>query len=104
MTIEKKKKYMKEHKITYQNLSDMSNIPVTTLKDIFRGAIKNPRIDTYNAIEEALGLKEKTTDKVAKIIRDLQDAGLTEERYNEMTEEQRQDFLQLVKIMTKKKK
>ncbi|MCI9032114.1 MAG: helix-turn-helix domain-containing protein [Clostridia bacterium] len=104
MTIEEIKKYMKEHKITYQNLSDMSNIPVTTLKDIFRGAIKNPRIDTYNAIEEALGLKEKTTDKVAKIIRDLQDAGLTEERYNEMTEEQRQDFLQLVKIMTKKKK
>ena len=43
MTIDEIKKYMKENKITYQNLSDMSNIPVATLKDIFRGAIKNPR-------------------------------------------------------------
>lgn len=104
MTIEEIKIYMKKNKITYQELSDMSNIPITTLKDIFRGAIKNPRIDTFNAIETALGLNQKNAETTAlnKIIQDLKNAGLTEERYNAMTEEQRQDFLQLVKIMTKK--
>lgn len=104
MTIEEIKIYMKKNKITYQELSDMSNIPITTLKDIFRGAIKNPRIDTFNAIETALGLNKKNAETMAlnRIIQDLQNAGLTEERYNAMTEEQRQDFLQLVKIMTKK--
>ncbi len=63
MTIDEIKKYMKENKITYQNLSDMSNIPVATLKDIFRGAIKNPRIDTYNAIENALGLNKNAVEE-----------------------------------------
>lgn len=50
------KKYMKVNKITYQELSDISKIPITTLKDIFRGKTKNPRIDTMNAIEKALNI------------------------------------------------
>ena len=59
-TIEEIKAYMKEKNITYQDLSDMSNIPLNTLKNIFRGKTKNPRIDTLQAIERALGMKEKT--------------------------------------------
>ena len=59
-TIEEIKAYMKEKNITYQDLSDMSNIPLNTLKNIFRGKTKNPRIDTLQAIVQALGIKEKT--------------------------------------------
>lgn len=56
MEIDEIKIYLKEHNITYAELSNKSGISVSTLKDIFRGASKNPRLDTINAICNALGL------------------------------------------------
>lgn len=56
MTIIEIKNYMKKNKITYEMLSEKSNIPITTLKQIFCGKTKSPRIDTLNAITTALGL------------------------------------------------
>lgn len=56
MSISEIKSYLKDHKITYQELSDSSGIPLNTLKSIFRGRTPNPRIDTVRAIEKALGL------------------------------------------------
>lgn len=56
MTIEEIKKYMKENKITYTELSIKSKIPLNTLKNIFCGRTSSPRIDTMNAIEKALGI------------------------------------------------
>lgn len=56
MTIQEIKDYMKVNSITYQDLSNMSNIPLNTLKNVFRGKTKNPRIDTMQAIERALGI------------------------------------------------
>lgn len=58
MTIIEIKSYMKENKITYKMLSEKSGIPLGTLKEIFRGRIKNPRIDTMKAIENALKIPE----------------------------------------------
>lgn len=57
MEIDEIKIYLKEHNITYAELSNKSGISVSTLKDIFRGASKNPRLDTINAICNALGLQ-----------------------------------------------
>ena len=70
------KKYMKDNKITYEMLSVKSEIPLNTLKNIFRGKTLNPRIDTMQAIEKALGLeKEKAptdlTDGELKLILSL---------------------------------
>ena len=56
MSIEEIKNYMRRQNITYQELSNKSNVPLNTLKNIFRGKTVNPRIDTMNAIESALGL------------------------------------------------
>lgn len=60
MTIEEIKKTMKARKITYEKLSQTSHIPLNTLKNIFRGKTQNPRIDTMQAIERALGLNNET--------------------------------------------
>lgn len=46
----------KELKMTLDDISAKSGIPKRTLEDIFRGATKNPRIDTMQAIEAALEL------------------------------------------------
>lgn len=50
------KKELKKRKITYIQLSNMSSIPLQTIQKIFSGHTTNPRIDTMQAIEKALGL------------------------------------------------
>lgn len=59
MDIDKIKKYMKSNNVTYADLSLKSGIAVDTLKQIFCGKTKNPRIDTMDAIMNALNLQEK---------------------------------------------
>lgn len=56
MDISVMKTRKKELKMTLDELSEKSGIPKRTIEDIFRGATKNPRIDTMRAIEQALGL------------------------------------------------
>lgn len=55
------KKYLREHKITYKMLAEMSGVPESTLKNIFGGFTPNPRMDTIEAIERALGINEKNS-------------------------------------------
>ena len=54
--IEELKSKRKELKITFDELSSKSGIPLRTLENIFHGITKNPRIDTMQAIERALGI------------------------------------------------
>lgn len=61
MDIKEIKDHMKANKITYESLSNESGIPLNTLKNIFCGRTPSPRIDTWNAILEALGLKTEET-------------------------------------------
>lgn len=56
MQIDEIKKYMKERKITQVELAQKSGISLRTINEIFRGRIKNPRLDTLNSICETLGL------------------------------------------------
>ena len=56
MEIQATKAYLKANKITYEQLSERSGIPLNTLKNIFSGRTLNPRIDTIQAIEAALEL------------------------------------------------
>ncbi len=62
-TINEIKNYMKSHGITQIQLSEMSNIPLGSLRNIFSGRVPNPRIDTMKAIEDALGLNEKAVEE-----------------------------------------
>lgn len=49
--------------MTYKELSELSGVPIDTLNNFFRGKTKNPRIDTIQAIERALGLSSTFTDE-----------------------------------------
>lgn len=57
--IETLKTIKKKKKLTLQEIADRSGIPKRTLEDIFRGYTKNPRLDTLQAIERALGLTQE---------------------------------------------
>ncbi len=59
MEISEIKVVLKERRITYAKLAEMSGVPIQTLQKIFSGLTQNPRIDTMQAIERALGLNEK---------------------------------------------
>ena len=58
MQVAEIKSYLKKNKITYDTLSESSGIPIGTIKSIFSGRTPNPRLDTMQAIEEALGLNK----------------------------------------------
>lgn len=61
MTIQEIKQFLKNNKITYESLSEMSGVSIGTLKSIFSGRTPTPRIDTLEAIEKALGLHNEPT-------------------------------------------
>lgn len=74
MNIQEIKSYMKKNKITYENLSKMTGLSVSTITKIFGGFAKYPRIDTMETIERALGLDNKQvslpiiTDEKAELL------------------------------------
>lgn len=80
------KAFMKKNKITYDELSERSGIPVSTLNYIFTGRTENPRTDTMQAIERALGIgpsevipKPEMRPALAKVVEkceELNDLGL----------------------------
>ena len=54
MKIEEIKKILKENKKTYADLSNACGLPIGTLRNIFAGFTKNPRLDTMEKIETGL--------------------------------------------------
>ena len=52
------KQLKKELKLKYEDIAKLSGIPLTTVKNIFCGYVKTPRIDTVQAIEKALGITD----------------------------------------------
>ena len=56
MEVSEIKKILKERKITYEMLAEMTGLSKSTITKIFGGFAKYPRVDTMQAIEKALGL------------------------------------------------
>ena len=56
--IERLKEAKKRMKITYEELSSISGVPISTIYDLFRGVTTDPRAGTLEAIERALGLSD----------------------------------------------
>lgn len=92
--IETLKTIKKQKKLTLQEIADRSGIPKRTLEDIFRGYTKNPRLDTLQAIERALGIEEEKTppgedlSEGEKMLLDL---------FNRVPEEKQELLLQLIR-------
>lgn len=95
MEIENIKNFMKENKITYEILSQMSGIPLNTLKNIFRGKTQNPRIDTMQAIEKALGIVNKPVVELSPIKKELI------EIISQLNEENVIKALEILKVINK---
>lgn len=64
MNIDLWKKQKKVLKLKYEDIAEISEIPITTIKNIFCGYVRTPRIDTVEAIERALGITKDNTNSV----------------------------------------
>ena len=74
MTVKEIKEFMRINKITQVELSEKSGLPLQTIRNIFSNPTRNPRIDTMQAIENALGFVSPTavsqfTEKENELIR-----------------------------------
>ena len=58
MNLELWRKVKKEKNLTIEDISKLSNIPKGSVQNIFCGYVPNPRIDTVEAIEKALGINQ----------------------------------------------
>jgi transcriptional regulator with XRE-family HTH domain len=98
MDIEYLKQVKKEKKMKLQEISDLSGIPKRTVDGIFSGKTKNPRIDTMQAIERALGLNEKSPPKLSEEEKEL--IALI----SELTDEETQELTSFVDYLISKRK
>lgn len=97
MTIAEIKKYMKERKITQMELSDMSGIPLQTIRKIFCGVTGNPRVDTMKAIERALNIPENFSTTITETLTPDEYDLLT--AYKALSKEQKALLVQLAEQM-----
>ena len=56
MNIEELNRVRKQQGLSIDELAKRSNLPKSTIEKVLFGIVKHPRIDTMQAIEEALGL------------------------------------------------
>ncbi len=68
MDLELYKKVKKEKKMTIADIATAANLPKGTVQNIFCGYIPNPRIDTIEAIERALGIDKQPTATISNEI------------------------------------
>ena len=68
MNLELWRKTKRERKMTYQDIADISEIPLGTIKNIFAGYTPDPRESTIKAIESALGVETVLTPKAQEIL------------------------------------
>lgn len=61
MNLELWKKIKKEKKLTIEQIAKAANLPKGSVQNIFCGYVPNPRSDTVEAIERALGINEKSS-------------------------------------------
>lgn len=80
MDLEALKRAKREMKMTIAEIAEKANLPKGTVQNIFAGYVPNPRSDTVEAIERALGLRDsglkdkgmgKTGDEVYSLMNQI---------------------------------
>ena len=80
------KQKRKALKLDYQTLAEKAGVSLNTIKNIFRGATTDPRIETVQRIEEVLGLSQEEEPEYTDDEKELFDLimQLTDEEAQEM--------------------
>lgn len=60
--VEEWRKRKKELHLRFEDISQQSGIPMSTVQDLFQGRTRSPRVDTVNAIARVLGLQKPRSE------------------------------------------
>lgn len=66
LNVELWKKQKQKLNLTFDKIAEMADVSRRTICSIFSGEIENPRLDTVQAIERALGLAPQWSDEDLK--------------------------------------
>lgn len=108
MNLELWKKIKKEKKLTIEQIAKAANLPKGSVQNIFCGYVPNPRSDTVEAIERALGINEKSPPaeqgsvKIPDALKPYQFAFY--EGMDGLSEESMQDILKYIEFVKSKEK
>lgn len=95
MDINYVKQIMKNKKINQLQLSELSGIPIQTLRKIFAGYTPNPRIDTVQSIEKALGIDKEPVVELSPIKKKLIDI------ISQLSDENVEKAIEIIKVINK---
>ena len=84
-TLTQWKEQKKSLKLTNQEIANAANLPLRTVEQVMCGKVKNPRNDTVQAIERALGLAPTFTEEERAL-------GLSENHLIAMSDRDRHRF------------
>ena len=98
MDLELWKKRKKELKLTISDIAKLSNLPKGSVQNIFCGYVPNPRTDTVQAIEKALGLDNETFTDISAEERDFIEV------LRQLTEEEKKEFISIADFILAKRK
>ena len=98
LDIELWKKIKKEKRLTIADIAEKANLPKGSVQNIFCGYVPNPRTDTVEAIEKALG-----------ITKDVVDVDISQEEkdfievYRQLTQEEKIEFNNIASFILSKR-
>ena len=90
----------KKLKLTLSDIASKTKISISAVKDIFRGATTDPRLETVQAIERVLGL---TTEETQKKPQDELSEGekMLLDLFNRVPEDKQELVLQMIQVALK---
>ena len=99
MTIEQMRERKQELGYTYEQIADLSGVPLGTVQKVFGGVTASPRYDTLRALEqvfqkkEPMYVKESAPPYEAEVRREKRQGEYTVEDYRALPEEQRMELI-----------
>ena len=99
MTIEQMRERKQELGYTYEQIADLSGVPLGTVQKVFGGVTASPRYDTLRALEqvfqkkEPMYVKESALPYEAEARREKRQGEYTVEDYRALPEEQRMELI-----------
>ena len=94
INIELWKQKRKELNLDYRMLAQKADVSLNTIKNIFRGATTDPRIETVQAIERALGIDEKEKSSPTEM---SESEKLMLELFNRIPDEHQELVLEMIR-------
>lgn len=98
MDLELWKTVKKQKKLTISDIAKLSNLPKGSVQNIFCGYVPNPRTDTVQAIERALGLDKEVVQGISAEERELI------ELVKQLTDEETKELSNFVDFIISKRK